>query len=240
MHFLYCESPLLTTNNYCHFYETKVKTVTKLVKIREVRHIGPDGQPVDLEFAAGPPSDFIEYPPHPGHQPHPSHSSFLPEGADGPMNYFEGQPPSPANYDAYYGRPQATAGPAGYPPGANFQVHPIHFNPLCIPFERRAMKRHIRVSDIYIYIFISRSRLSHPHYVLCLTRSGPCSVSSCRSMSITRQWLDASHLLRSSRNLLHILMQPYFLQEVLQLRATMSSIQHLLHHNRGTPRLTEE
>lgn len=100
----------------------KVKTVTKLVKTREVRHIGPDGQPVDLEFAAGPPSDFIEYPPHAGHPAHPSHSSFLQEGADGPMNYFEGQPPSPANYDAYYGRPPPPAGPAGYPPGANFQV----------------------------------------------------------------------------------------------------------------------
>lgn len=102
----------------------KVKTVTKLVKTREVRHIGPDGQPVDLDFAAGPPSDFIQYPPHSGHPVHPGHPGFLQEGADGSMSYFEGQPPSPANYDAYYSRPPPPAGPAGaYPASANFQVH---------------------------------------------------------------------------------------------------------------------
>lgn len=109
-----------------------MKTVTKLVKTREVRHIGPDGQAVDLEFAAGPPSDFIEYPPHPGHPAHPGHSSFLQEGADGSMNYFEGQPPSPANYDAYYGRPPPPTGPAGYPAGANFQVRGFP-DPLALP-----------------------------------------------------------------------------------------------------------
>ncbi|XP_022686065.1 catenin delta-2-like isoform X2 [Varroa jacobsoni] len=102
----------------------QVKTVTKLVKTREVRHIGPDGQPVDLDFAAGPPSDFIQYPPHPGHPVHPGHPGFLQEGADGSMSYFEGQPPSPANYDAYYSRPPPPAGPAGaYPASANFQEY---------------------------------------------------------------------------------------------------------------------
>lgn len=89
-----------------------MKTVTKLVKTREVRHIGPDGQPVDLEFAAGNPTDFIQYPSQ-------SHPGFI-EGAPDGMSYFEGQPPSPANYD-YYGR-APPPGPANYPPGTNFQV----------------------------------------------------------------------------------------------------------------------
>ncbi|XP_028966332.1 catenin delta-2 [Galendromus occidentalis] len=92
----------------------QVKTVTKLVKTREVRHIGPDGQAVDLEFAAGNPTDFIQYPSQ-------SHPGFI-EGAPDGMSYFEGQPPSPANYD-YYGRAPPPPSSANYPPGTNFQEY---------------------------------------------------------------------------------------------------------------------
>ncbi|GFS82697.1 catenin delta-2 [Nephila pilipes] len=111
----------LISRSASHTQTQQVKTITKIVKTREVHHIGPDGKPINYSYGGTlpPGGDYMAYNyPNPTNVPH-DYGTYDP-----------GRPPSPAGQtptQVYplgdYGTYGRTASPASLSAARNFDLY---------------------------------------------------------------------------------------------------------------------